>query len=261
MANRSGAEFRASTSTSTLPEEMPEWAKSILRSQEESKVQMEFIMNQILELKMAKPMETVPLATALCTESPPARVTAEQPEEPQWDAAKRGAKPEVPTFDDSLDPKKYMDWEAGLDEYFDWYQLPEGRRIQFAHMKLTGQAQIYWQNLQSSVECRQDTIITTWAEMKGRLREKFIPACYRPMIIDEWQYLCQGDGTVVDYISRFDDLMIWCNLNEEPMATLVRFRAGLRSEFQRKLILQEVSSLEKGYCYTLNMELYATHTQ
>ena len=261
MATRSGAEFRANSSTPTPPEDMPEWAKSIIRSQEESKVQMEFVMNQILELKMAKPVETIPLAIALGTDSPLARVTPEQPEEPRWDAAKKGAKPDVSTFDGSLDPKKYMDWEAVLDEYFDWYQLPEGRRIQFAQMKLAGQARIYWRNLQSSAERRHDTIVTTWEEMKGHLREKFIPACYRPMIIDEWQHLRQGDGTVADYISRFDDLMIRCNLDEEPMATLARFRAGLRSEFQRELVLQEVSSLEKAYRYTLNMELYAAHAQ
>ena len=95
-------------------------------------------------------------------------------------------------------------------------------------------------------------MVTTWAEMKGRLREKFVLACYRPMIIDEWQHLRQGEGTVADYISRFDDLMIRCNLDEEPMATLAWFRAGLR---------QEVTSVEKAYRYTLNMEIYSTHAQ
>ena len=102
-------------------------------------------------------------------------------------------------------------------------------------------------------------MITTWAEMKSRLREKYIPACYRPMIINEWQHLRQEEGTVADYIARFDDLMIRCNVDEEPMATLARFRAGLRPEYQRELVLQEVSTLEKAYKYTLNMELYATH--
>ena len=104
-------------------------------------------------------------------------------------------------------------------------------------------------------------MVTTWAEMKGQLREKFVPACYRSMMINEWQRLRQGEGTVSEYISRFDDLMIRCNIDEEPMATLARFRAGLRSEFQRELVLHEVTSLEKAYRYTLNMEIYATHAQ
>ena len=261
MSTRSGAEFRASPSTPTPSEEMPEWARSILRSQEETKTQMEFLMNQILELKTTKSAEPFPLVTALNTESAPARINAEIPEEHHWEVAKRGAKPEVHSFDGVLDPKRYMDWETGLDEYFDWYHLPEGRKIQFAQMKLTGQARIYWRNLQSSADRRRDILVTTWDEMKGRLREKFVPACYRPMIIDEWQHLRQGEGTVADYISRFDDLMIRCNLDEEPVATLARFRAGLRPEFQRELVLQEVTSLEKAYRYALNMEVYSTHAQ
>ena len=173
--------------------------------------------------------------------------------------AKRGAKPEVTAFEGSLDPKRYMDWEVGLDEYFDWYQLLEGRQIQFAQMNLTRQARIYWRNLLTTTEHRHDPMITTWAEMKSGLREKYIPACYRPMIIDEWQHLHQEEGLVAKYIVRFDDLMIRCNVVEEPMATLARFQAGLRPKYEHQLVLQEVSTLEKAYMYTLNMELYATH--
>ena len=128
-------------------------------------------------------------------------------------------------------------------------------------MKLTGQGRIYWRNLQASTERRHEPMITSWAEMKSRLREKFVPACYRPMILDEWQHLRQEEGTVADYIARFDDLMIRCNVDEEPMATLARFRDGLRPEFQRELVLQEVSTLEKAYRYALNMEMYTTHNQ
>ena len=57
------------------------------------------------------------------------------------------------------------------------------------------------------MERRHEPMITSWAEMKSRLRDKFVPACYRPMIIDEWQHLRHGDGTVADYIARFDELM------------------------------------------------------
>ena len=66
---------------------------------------------------------------------------------------------------------------------------------------------------------------------------------------------------VVDYIAKFDDLMIRCNMDEEPVATLARFRAGLRPEFQRELVLHEVLMLEKAYHYTINMELYSAHAQ
>ena len=132
MATRSGAEFRACPSSPTPPEEMPEWAKSILRNQEETKSQIEFLMNQMLELKTVRTAEGPPLIPALNTVEAPVRDTAEHTEEPHWEVAKRGAKPEVNSFDGSLDPKKYLDWETGLDKYFEWYHLPEGQRIQFA---------------------------------------------------------------------------------------------------------------------------------
>ena len=128
-------------------------------------------------------------------------------------------------------------------------------------MKLSGQARIYWRNLQATAERRCEPQVSTWEEMKGRMRGKFVPVCYRPMIIDEWQRLRQGDGSVADYIAQFDELMIRCNIDEEPEATLARFRAGLRPEYQRELILQEITTLEKAYRFATNMDLYASHAQ
>ena len=160
-----------------------------------------------------------------------------------------------------LGSKKKKDWEVGLEEYFDWFQLPESRRVQFAQMKLAGQARIFWRNLQATAERRREPLVSTWEEMKSRMHGKFVPACYRSMIIDEWQHLRQGDNSVVDYIARFDDLMIRCNIDEEPVATLARFRAGLRPEYQRELVLQEITTLEKAYRLTTHMELYSSHAQ
>ena len=121
MSTHFGTEFRAGSSATVLPDDMPEWAKSILRSQEDTKVQLEFLITQLLELKTAKATEICPLVNTVGADSPPPPNLGGLKAEPHWDAAKKGAKPEVTASDGSLDPKKYMDWEAGLDEYFDWY--------------------------------------------------------------------------------------------------------------------------------------------
>ena len=39
------------------------------------------------------------------------------------------------------------------------------------------------------------------------------------------------------------------------------FRGGLRPEYQRELILQEITTLEKAYHFTTNMELYSSHAR
>ena len=92
-------------------------------------MQIEFIMSQLLELKTEKVAGVPCHASSVSIEPCVNRPLEIRAEEPQWDAAKKGAKPEVTTFDGSLDPKKYMDWEVGLEEYFEWFQLPEDRRI------------------------------------------------------------------------------------------------------------------------------------
>ena len=133
MATRSATEFRTGANTSGAPEEMPDWAKSLVhnieefrRTQDETKGQIEFLMTQLLDLKTIRPIEGPNHTT-----TPPAKTSlhraADIREEPHLDVAKQGAKLEVTVFDGSLDPKKYMDWEVGLQEYFEWFQLPENR--------------------------------------------------------------------------------------------------------------------------------------
>ena len=127
MATRSGTEFRTGANTSGEPEEMPEWAKSLVRNieefrrtQDETKGQIEFLMTQLLDLKTVRPIEGPNPTTTPPADTPLHRTADIREEEPHWDVAKRGAKPEVTVFDGSLDPKKYMDWEVGLQEYFEW---------------------------------------------------------------------------------------------------------------------------------------------
>ena len=134
MATRSGTEFRAGTNASGNPEDMPDWAEALVRNieefrrtQDETKTQIKFLITQILDLRTERTVKTPIHATTLPAESSLNRVVEVREEEPQWDATKRGAKPEVTVFDGSLDPKKYMDWEVGLEEYFDWFQLPKSR--------------------------------------------------------------------------------------------------------------------------------------
>ena len=78
MSTRSGAKFCAGGSAAMLPDDMPEWAKSILRSQDETKVQLEFLMTQLLELKTAKSTEIYPLANTAGADYPPLPAIGEQ---------------------------------------------------------------------------------------------------------------------------------------------------------------------------------------
>ncbi|MQL70604.1 hypothetical protein Taro_002921 [Colocasia esculenta] len=85
---------------------------------------------------------------------------------------------DAPTFDGSLDPRVYLDWEASMDCYFDWMGMSDARRVRFAMIKLVGQAQTYWLNVEALYEQHGLMSIESWEDMKVKLREKYLPATY-----------------------------------------------------------------------------------
>lgn len=52
------------------------------------------------------------------------------------------------TFDGFLDPKCFMDWVRGIDQYFNWYDIFLHRQVNFAKMKPVGSAQLYWDSVE-----------------------------------------------------------------------------------------------------------------
>ena len=83
--------------------------------------------------------------------------------------------------------------------------------------------------------------------MKDKLREKYLPPCYHQRLLDQWQKLTQGNRPADEYIAKFDEYLMRCNVNEDPAVTLSRFRAGLRDDIQSEFFMREVYSLEQAY--------------
>ena len=50
---------------------------------------------------------------------------------------------EAPTFDGTIDTKVYLDWEKKIDQYFEWYEMIEGRKFKFSKLRLIRQARMY----------------------------------------------------------------------------------------------------------------------
>ncbi|KAK9951474.1 hypothetical protein M0R45_006914 [Rubus argutus] len=96
--------------------------------------------------------------------------------------------------------------------------------------------------------------------MKERLREKYVPLSYQERLLDQWQSLRQGTMTAEEFIDKFEELMLRCNVNEDPSVTLARFRTGLRPELQKELIPHDVYSLERAYQLVQELERYLKTT-
>ena len=116
-------------------------------------------------------------------------------------------KVEAPSFDDCLDSKEYLDWESGMDHYFGWYEISEAKRVRFARMKLVRQARLYWKSVEHLLNQRRQDLIEIWDEIKEKLREKYLPTSYQQRLLDQWQRLTQGNRSVTEYITRFDEYL------------------------------------------------------
>ncbi|MQM18456.1 hypothetical protein Taro_051448 [Colocasia esculenta] len=148
-----------------------------------------------------------------------------------------------------------------MDRYFEWYEMTDSRRVRFAKMKLLGQAQTYWVNVESLLMQRYQHRIETWDDMKAKLREKYLPATYRQRLIDRWQSLTQGSRPASEYIAEFDEYLLRCGVHEESAMTLSRFRKGLRQTYQHELFKRNVTTLEYAYQVAQEVELFESEYQ
>ena len=72
------------------------------------------------------------------------------------DQTLRNIRLDAPTFDGSLNPKVYLDWEGEMDQYFEWYDMTEERKYKFAKLRLVHQARLYWKNIERIIRQRGD---------------------------------------------------------------------------------------------------------
>ena len=97
-------------------------------------------------------------------------------------------------------------------------------------------------------------MITTWRQMKGAMRKRFIPTHYHRMLHQRLQSLSQGSRSVEDYYKEMEMLMIRLSMNEEREATMARFLGGLNHEIANQLELQQYVELEEMLHVTIKLE-------
>ena len=154
----------------------------------------------------------------------------------------------------SDDPKEFLNWESHLDSYFGWFDYSEERKLKFAELKLDGSAKTYWKSILKICAYRYEDRITTWAKMKGRLRTKYVLMNYKSQLINTWQMIEQKQRSVREYINEFQELMIVCDLDEDQLSIISRFKTGRREDIKVELELREVSNLDEAYKIALRLD-------
>ena len=85
--------------------------------------------------------------------------------------AKVGRRPkiEIPMYEGSLNAEELMDWIRSIDQYFDYEEVEENKRVKFAVTRLKGHAAIWWDELQTSRTRKGKSKIKKWDKMVSKM--------------------------------------------------------------------------------------------
>ena len=73
--------------------------------------------------------------------------------------------------------------------------------------------------------------------MKQKLKEKYFPDSYKHRLLDKLHSLRQGNKSVKEYTTEFDDLTLCCEIQEDSYQVISRYHSRLRSDIQRTMFI------------------------
>eukprot|EP00253_Pinus_taeda_P013296 PITA_13296 len=170
--------------------------------------------------------------------------------------AKVGSKPkiEIPMYEGSLNTEELMDWIRSIDQYFDYEEVEENKRVKFAVTRLKGHAAIWWDELQTSRTRKGKSKIKQWDKMVSKLKAKFLPKDYHLNIFKQMQNLKQKGMSVKEYTEEFYRLSIRTRHVEYDLEKVARYVNGLRYEIQDEISLLSLKTVEDAYQASLKAE-------
>lgn len=161
---------------------------------------------------------------------------------------------ELPEFSGALDAEEYLDWERRVERIFYHKQLTDSKRFTYATLKLSKYASAFFEQLQ--IERARDKLpkLDSWAELKLKLRRKFVPRNYRQDMFLKLNNLRQNNLSIEQYMNEFDKLSIACDIKDEEEQRIARFVSGLNYNIRKKVELQTLYSVEDACAIAVKVE-------
>ncbi|XP_071933133.1 uncharacterized protein [Coffea arabica] len=142
----------------------------------------------------------------------------------------KGVKMQLPTFQGKSDPDVYLEWEKRVELIFDCNDYTEEQQMRLAVMQFTDYAIVWWDQITTGRRRSGEYPITTWTELKGVMKKRFVPSHYHRDLYLKLQNLTQGAKSVEDYHKEMEIAMLRADIVEDREATMARFLSGLRPE-------------------------------
>ena len=130
---------------------------------------------------------------------------------------------EVVPYDGKLDPNVLLDWILDMENFFEYENTPDNRKVKIAVTRLKGHASLWWEHLQTHRQRIRKDKIRTWPKMVNKIKKKFLPVDYQVSLFRKMQNLKQKDMTMKEYTKEFYRLDIGSGHVDDDVDKIVRY--------------------------------------
>lgn len=85
---------------------------------------------------------------------------------------------DLPIYHGKMDSEDVLGWIDALDNYFEYEDMDEEKKVKFSKTKLRGTSLTWWSIVQIERLVRGMPTITTWSRMKAMMKDQFLPSDY-----------------------------------------------------------------------------------
>jgi len=112
------------------------------------------------------------------------------------------------------------------------------KKVKLVALRLRKCASLWWTNFCAKRAKKRKSKIRTWAKMKSKLKNRFLPPSYVQDNYSQLYSLTQGNTSVEEYTREFKKFLIKCDLQEPEDQTIVRYLSGLDRRYSNVVELQ-----------------------
>lgn len=104
---------------------------------------------------------------------------------------------EVRTYDGSLNAEELINQINALDQYFDYEEVYEAKKVTFAMTKMRGHASIWWDGIQADKRSKGKEKIRGQSKIVTNLKGKFLPKDYQLSLFRKLKNLKQKAMSII----------------------------------------------------------------
>ncbi|XP_058765344.1 uncharacterized protein LOC131638813 [Vicia villosa] len=147
-----------------------------------------------------------------------------------------------PIFKGEHEPDKAQAWLKAIENIFQVMNCTDAHRVKFGTHMLEKEAEDWWSNAAQRFE--EEGIQITWDLFRDAFLENYFPKYCRGKKEVEFLKLKQGNGTVAEYATKFQELIKYCphyNIMNAERSKCLKFLNSLRHDIKKAIDYQMIT--------------------